>query len=128
MMLLDSDVILCAAQPEHGMLRRLIAEQSPAVSAVSMVEVLGFAGLTETDRQQFEAFFAAATVLPVSEAVVAEAIKLRQQYELSLGSSLLAATALVNGHALVTRNTEDYDGIAGLELVNPFEGTSGSTS
>jgi hypothetical protein len=39
-MLLDSNVIIYAAKPEHGSLRRLIAEKSPAVSAISYVEVL----------------------------------------------------------------------------------------
>jgi hypothetical protein len=40
-MLLDSNIIIYAAQPEHADLRTFIAEQAPEVSAVSVVEVLG---------------------------------------------------------------------------------------
>ena len=40
-MLLDSNIIICAAQPEHADLRDFIVAQSPAVSAISVVEVLG---------------------------------------------------------------------------------------
>ena len=83
-MLLDSNVIIYAAKPEHPELRRFIAEQAPAVSAVSYVEVLGYHGLTEQERRYFEMFFAAATVLPVSDAVVEQAVRLRQCKKMTL--------------------------------------------
>jgi len=55
--LLDSNIIIYAAQPEHSQLRELIAEHSPAVSALSYLEVLGDHRLTEPQRQYFEEFF-----------------------------------------------------------------------
>ena len=55
-MLLDSNIIIYAAKPEHADLRRLIAEHAPAVSAVSVVEVLGYHRLTAPERQHFEEF------------------------------------------------------------------------
>ena len=65
-MLLDSNIIIYAALPEHDGLRRLIAEQSPSVSAVSYVEVLGYHRLSDEARHYFETFFASAEVLPLS--------------------------------------------------------------
>ena len=56
-MLIDSNIIIYAAKPEYGALRRFIAEKEPAVSAISYVEVLGYHQLTEQERQHFEAFF-----------------------------------------------------------------------
>ena len=41
---------------------------------------------------------------------------------MTLGDSLIAATALVWDHELVTRNTEDFAWIEGLRVINPFEG------
>ncbi len=87
-MLLDSNVIIFAARPENGDLRAFIAQHSPAVSAVSYVEVLGYHKHSESERALFESFFAAANVLPLSDEVLREAIRLRQQRKISLGDSL----------------------------------------
>jgi hypothetical protein len=38
-----------------------------------------------------------------------------------LGDALVAATALLHGLTLVTRNTPDFDWIDGLTLLNPFQ-------
>ena len=71
-MLLDSNIIIYASQPSHGWLRSFIAEQSPVVSGVSMVETLGYHRLGEVERQALEAFFEASEVLPVTLGVIQE--------------------------------------------------------
>jgi predicted nucleic acid-binding protein len=38
--LLDSNIIIYAAQPDHAGLRAFVAAHAPAVSAISVVEVL----------------------------------------------------------------------------------------
>lgn len=119
-MLIDSNIIIYAAQPVNTALRELIARHAPAVSAVSYVEVLGYHRLTKQERQHFEAFFAAASVLPLSHDVVEQAVKLRQLRKMTLGDALIAGTALVHGLTLVTRNADDFKWIAGLTLINPF--------
>ncbi len=119
-MLLDSNIIIYAAKQEHADLRELIVRHGPAVSAISLVEVLGYHGLTDTERQHFEAFFATAPVLPLSDAVLEQAIKLRQAKKMTLGDALIPATALVHKRTLVTRNTKDFEWIAGLSVLNPF--------
>ena len=78
-MLLDSNIIIYAAQPRHAALRQFIAANVPAVSAVSYVEVLGFQGLTAPERTALEQFFAAARVLPLDQPVLDRAVALRQQ-------------------------------------------------
>ena len=119
-MILDSNLIIYAAKPEYPGLRRLIAARSPVVSAVSKVEVLGYHSLSVNDRQQFEMFFAAAQVLPITDAVVAKAIELRQSRKRSLGDALIAATALAFGLELYTHNIKDYVGIPGLVVIDPL--------
>lgn len=76
-MLIDSNIIIYAAQEAHDDLRRFVAQNAPTVSAVSYVEVLGYHRLTEQERQHFEAFFVAATILPLSQDVLEQAVKLR---------------------------------------------------
>jgi len=119
-MLLDSNIIIYSAQPENGFLRQLIAERASAVSAVSYVEVLGYHRLTETERRYFEAFFAEARALPLSQPVLDEAVRLRQAKKIKLGDSLVAGTALLHDLTLVTRNVDDFLGIDGLRVLNPF--------
>jgi hypothetical protein len=119
-MLLDSNIIIYAAQPQHAHLRAFAAEHVPAVSVVSLVEVLGFHRLQPSDRALFEGFFRAAEILPLSDAVVQQAIRLRQQRKVSLGDSIVAATALHHRRTQVTRNTDDFRWIPDLVLLDPF--------
>jgi len=119
--LLDSNIIIYAAKPEHSKLRQFIRENAPFVSAVSYVEVLGYSRFSDDERRHFEAFFASATILPISDAVLDEAVRLRQAKKMPLGDALTAGTALVHGLTLVTRNTKDFDWISGLSLLDPFQ-------
>lgn len=122
-MLLDSNIIINAAQPEHEELRRLIASQPSAVSAISVVEVLGYHRLTEVERTHFEEFFGVAKILAVTNLVINEAVQLRQRRKMSLGDALISATAITNGLVLVIRNVDDFDWIEGLRILNPLAST-----
>ena len=126
-MLIDSNIIIYAALPDHQWLRDFIADHAPAVSAVSYVEVLGYHGLTEQTRQYFEEFFVASRILPLSADVLKQAVRLRQIKRMTLGDALVAATALVHDLTLVTRNTEDFDQVEGLRLLNPFNDSNSNT-
>nr|VFK69288.1 MAG: hypothetical protein BECKUNK1418G_GA0071005_13452 [Candidatus Kentron sp. UNK]VFK73865.1 MAG: hypothetical protein BECKUNK1418H_GA0071006_13292 [Candidatus Kentron sp. UNK] len=101
MMLLDSNIIIYSIQPEFAELRQLIAKRNPAVSAISYVEVLGYHRLTRSDKEDFMAFFHAARIIPVSLPVLEQAVQLRQQRKISLGDSIIAATAMLN-HSDIT--------------------------
>jgi len=120
-MLADSNIIIYAARPEHEPLRRFLGKYTPAVSAISYVEVLGYHRLTDEQRQHFEAFFAATTILALSDTVLKHAVRLRQIRAMSLGDALVAATALQHNRTLVTRNTKDFRWIKGLSILDPLK-------
>ena len=119
-MLLDSNLLIYLIEPARTAGRDYIVRNQPAVSAVSLVEVLGYHSLTAVDRDAFESFFAAAGVLPITPAVIDRTVALRQLRRMKLGDSLIAATALVHRRTLVTRNDADFHHIAGLTVLNPF--------
>jgi|SRR6185436_4764010 len=119
-MLIDSNLIIYAAQPANAALRQFIAANGPAVSSISYVEVLGFHRLTPDDEQSFRQFFASAEILQVNQPVLERAVTLRQQRKMSLGDSLIAATALAHNRRLLTRNLDDFSWIAGLQLLDPM--------
>jgi predicted nucleic acid-binding protein len=122
MMILDSNIIIYSAKPENSFLRQFIAENEPSVSAISYVEVLGHHKLSANEKANLEGFFASAPMIPISQAILDHAVKLRQSRKMSLGDSLVAGTALTYDLTLVTRNTEDFKWIPDLKLLNPFEG------
>jgi len=120
-MLLDSNIIIYAGQPENGRLRQFIAEHEPVVSALSYLETLGYHRLTEIERQFLEEFFSVSLIIPISQPVLERAVALRQMQRMSLGDAIIAGTALTHNYQLVTRNIRDFQWIEGLQLLNPFE-------
>lgn len=107
------------------------------MSAISKVETLGSPDLTEEEKHFLEAFFEAATVLPVSESVITEAIQLRQQHRMSLGDAFIGGTALSRDLRLAMHNAKDFGWMEGLEVIdrlpvrdkglyNPSCGTEGN--
>ena len=121
-MLIDSNIIIYASKPGYEFLHPIMAQPDLSVSVVSYVETLGFHRLTELEKQFLTEFFANADLAPLNDAVLQQAISLRQIRAMKLGDSLIAATALIAGITLVTRNTHDFAWIAGLPLLDPFDG------
>lgn len=85
------------------------------ISVISRIELLGFQNVPHTIKE----FADTATVCPLDDEVEEETIKLRKIYRLKLPDAIIAATAIVDGMKLLTRNVKDFEGIAGLEVVNP---------
>lgn len=65
--------------------------------------------------------FKAFKLYPVSDPIVSKAIELKQTKKLTLGDSLIAATALVHNLTLVTKNTKDYKWIPQLSVIDPVK-------
>ena len=119
-MLLDSNIIIYAAQPEYTALRRFIRIHAPVISVISYIEVLGYHKLTEDGRRLLEQFFQVSDMLPLSERVMQWAVKLRQRRKMSLGDSIVAGTAVAYERTLVTRNTTDFRWIEEIEVLDPL--------
>ena len=120
-MLLDSNIIIYSAKREYAELRLFMAKNVYSVSAVSRIEVLGYHLLADNQRQYLIEFFQAADILRISDAVVTEAVKLRQTKRMGLGDAIVAGTDLEHRLTLVTRNIGDFSWIQNLDLINPFE-------
>lgn len=114
-------MVIYAAKPAYPAVHAWLTSQPPAaVSAVSKVEVLGFLQITPAEEAELLAFLGGVTVLPVADAVIEQAVRLRRQRRMSLGEALIAATALVHALPLATANTRDFSGIPGLTVLDPF--------
>ena len=120
--LLDSNILIYAAQPEHAFLDEWLEALDTTLSAISITEILGYEGITSDDEELFEAMFAQLIMQPVSETILRRAAGLRRVQKIKLGDAIIAATALETDSELVTRNEQDFRGIQGLRVMNPFSG------
>ena len=120
-MLVDSNIIIYAAEPENIDLQRFLYSQPRAVSIAGYIEVLGFRGLEDYQMTFFEDFFREVRVLHLTPEIADRAVTLRQQRRMGLGDAIIAVTGLEHNLTLLTRNTRDFRWINGLRLLNPME-------
>ena len=120
-MVLDSNIVIYAANTPPQWLFDLVLRAGIAVPSVVEIEVYGFPGLQNTERKELDNLFLHWTILPLDAAVIASAIEVRSLRRMGLGDAIVAATTLVYSRPLVTRNVADFRHIAGLQLVNPFD-------
>ena len=121
MKLIDTNILIYAgdAALAHSVLP-YVTNSANFVSVVSHVETLGFHKITPAQIRFFESTFKILQTLDIDVAIVKKAIELRQMKKMSLGDSLIAATALVHRLEIVSRNTIDFSGIPSLRVINPI--------
>ncbi|MDX2283190.1 MAG: type II toxin-antitoxin system VapC family toxin [Bacteroidia bacterium] len=119
MKLIDTNILIYSAQAAFAYLRPLISDPAHCVSAFTQLEVLGYPQLKPVDGVYFDAAFQLLNVLPIDAAVIGQAILLRPARRMSAGDAIIAATALLHGLELQTRNLKDFSHIPGLALHNP---------
>ncbi|BBI48624.1 tRNA(fMet)-specific endonuclease VapC [Vreelandella olivaria] len=99
-------------------LHQMLAE-SFNISVITKIEFLGWSEFASNPalQNQARAFIGHARVFDLSETVVEQTIRLRQQFKTKTPDAIIAATALVNDLTVVTNNTSDFDRL-GLETLN----------
>jgi predicted nucleic acid-binding protein len=86
---------------------------------VTRLEVLGFPGLTAEDETGLRQLLAQFSEAEVSAAIIERAIDIRRSVRIKTPDAIIAATALIYGASLITRNVEDFSIVPGLAVVNP---------
>jgi toxin FitB len=119
-MILDSNIIIYASQPEHNILRKYLNfnENDLIVASITKIEVLGYHKLSISEKIFFEKFFNSIQVISLNQNIELEAIRLRQSKKMSLGDSIIAATCLIENHSILTNNEADFSGIENLLVIS----------
>ena len=120
MKLIDSNIFIYAASGAHNYLHSLLEDEQNGCSVIACIEVLGFPHLKPEEKEFYLSAFDTLHVILLSEEVKNKAIEIMQKMKISLGDSIMAATALCWQATLYTRNVDDFKNIAGLSVVNPI--------
>ncbi len=91
-----------------------------AYPLISRLGILGYP-LSSPKRQDAEEILQLFQELQIDDTVINQAIALRSSIRIKSIDALIASTALLHELTLVTRNTKDFEAIAGLSLVDPFQ-------
>ena len=86
------------------------------ISFVNKIEILGHASAQE----MIVKFIDAANIYYVDNQIVEKTISIRKTKKIKLPDALLAATAIIYGFTLLTRNVDDFVGIDDLKIENPW--------
>ena len=98
----------------------LMLRDEHAISVINWIELL-VNPQSAQKKAVLELFIASSPVLPLDADVVRQTTLLRQQYRTKLPDAIIAATALVHGLVLVSRNTGDFQKMTGLVVINPHD-------
>lgn len=123
--LIDTNIVIATLGnklPSDGV--AFIKTTPPNISIITQIEILGWHGVSASDLIPLTDFVNKATVFPLDSPIVQQTIILRQYHKIKTPDAIIAATALIHGLILVSRNVSDFKQISQLQVINPFELTT----
>jgi len=91
-----------------------IIDKQPCISVITKLELLGFSAVS----QPIIDFVEEATVIGLTNEIIAQTINLRKKHKIKLPDAIIAATALVEGATILSHNTRDFQNIKSLECID----------
>ncbi len=98
-----------------------LTESWPAISAITQIELLCWKTSNEDDVSTLKKFIADAWVFELENEIKLKTADIRKSYRIKLLDAIIAATALVHGLTLLTRNVTDFKNIDALNLIDPHK-------
>ena len=90
------------------------------LSIITKIELLGWQFPSVQKESDATDFINASTVFGLIDEIANETISIQKSMKIKLPDAIIAATALVHGLELISRNEADFRDIPGLAVVNPF--------
>ena len=123
-MTIDSNIVIAFLEGERAVVERLSAWKEAGLplilSTVAEAEVLGYPKFSEDERRKTAQFIDENFVPVVCDRSIAyrAAVLRGSVVAIKLPDAIIAATALVMGTPLVTRNIADFKRVPDLEIVS----------
>lgn len=122
--LIDTNIIIyfiTGKIPEKAKLKLLdIFKTSFNISTITKIETLGWHRISDSNKNRYTNFMNAAKVYYINEKIKEIAIELKQSRKIDVPDAVIGATALFHDFVILTRNSDDFKKIKGLEIYNPF--------
>ncbi len=99
----------------------MLIESPPCISAITEIELLCWKTATQKDLEVINNFINDVLVIELEQTIKNKTAEIRKSVKIKLPDAIIAATALVYGMTLVTRNSKDFDAISDLLKINPWE-------
>jgi predicted nucleic acid-binding protein len=90
-----------------------------AYSAITRLEIFGLPGLKDEEEHKIAELLKPFPEIAVDSKIIDRAIQVRKAKRIKVPDAIIAATALEKECSLITRNIEDFKGIAGLVVIDP---------
>ena len=124
--ILDTNVVIDYIQgnfpdKEATFIENLLFSDIPNISVITEIEVLCWKHANEEDVEQYKKFIENSKIMELCNSVKLKTIEIRRNHKIKLPDALIAATAFVYDLELITRNTKDFENIAGLKTKNPWD-------
>ncbi len=119
MILLDTNILIYLANgtlPESS-----ITGHTIGYASITKIETMGYSQIRANELLLFQELFKEFYSCELTSTVVNRAIQLRQAKKMSLGDSIVAATALEYKCELWTANYRDFKHIDELRIHNPLQ-------
>jgi predicted nucleic acid-binding protein len=122
--LIDTNILIYHTKGAEGTIEfisNIIVQKTFNISILTKIEFLGWDKHTSDGFEKCKLLVEPANIYYVNEDIANKAIDLKRGINIKLADAVIAATAVVHNLKLATRNVDDFKGIEGLRVVNPFE-------
>jgi toxin FitB len=122
--LIDTNILIyhiAGSEESMDFINKVITQKSFNISIITKIEFLGWNKHTEEGFEKCKLLIDTANVYDVDEDIAIKAIKLKRMNNVKLADAVIAATTILNGLTLVTRNIDDFKMIDEIKVINPFQ-------
>ena|ERR1039458_10514387 len=118
MVLFDTNIFIYAGAGQLKLSR--IDGVEACYASISFIETLGFHEITSVEQRKLTQILDSYQRIDLNDSIISRAVSLRQDKRMSLGDSIVAATAIEENCVLWTVNVKDFSHIVDLEVYNPL--------
>lgn len=122
--LIDTNILIYhtnGVKESIDLISKVIAEKSFNISILTKIEFLGWNKHTSDGLDKCKRLIETANIYFVDENIAGKAIELKRKMNIKIADAVIAATGIIHNLKIVTRNIDDFKGIEGLKVINPFD-------